>query len=367
MIPLVDLKAQHREIVEELTSEVRSVIENAQFILGPKVAALERDFAEYCGVAHAVAVNSGTSAIHLALLAAGIGQGDEVITVPHTFVATVAAIRYTGATPVFVDIRPDTLTMDPAQLRNAITPRTKAVIPVHLYGHPADMDPILAIAKEHSLAAIEDSAQAHGAEYKGARTGSLGHFGCFSFYPSKNLGACGEGGIVTTNNDNSAKQLRMLRDWGAETKNVHVLRGYNYRLEGIQGAILTVKLRRLETWNERRRQIAVMYREGLADSGLTLPIELPANRHVYHLYVVRTTKRIELQSSLKAAGIETGVHYPTPVHLQPAHADLNYRPGAFPISESAAETVLSLPMFPELRDEQVQAVIDAVVANKEKE
>jgi dTDP-4-amino-4,6-dideoxygalactose transaminase len=367
MIPLVDLKAQHREHLDELTSEVRAVIENAEFILGPKVASLERNFADYCGVAHAVAVNSGTSALHLALLAAGIGPGDEVITVPHTFVATVAAIRYTGATPVFVDVSPDTLTIDPARLRDAITARTKAVIPVHLYGHPAEMDPILAISKEHSLTVIEDSAQAHGAEYKGARTGSLGHFGCFSFYPSKNLGACGEGGIITTNNGDSAKRLRMLRDWGQETKNAHVLRGYNYRLEGIQGAILTAKLRRLETWNERRRQIAKMYREGLIDSGLTLPIELPANRHVYHLYVVRTKKRRELQSSLKTAGIETGVHYPTPVHLQLAHADLNYRRGAFPIAENAAETVLSLPMFPELRDEQAQAVIDAVVAFKEKE
>ena len=367
MIPLVDLRAQHREIIDELTAEVRLVIENAQFILGPKVAALERDFAEYCGVAHAVAVNSGTSAIHLALLAAGVGRGDEVITVPHTFVATVAAIRYTGATPVFVDVRPDTLTMDPAQLRDAITPRAKAIIPIHLYGHPADMDPILAIAREHTLTVIEDSAQAHGAAYHGARTGSLGHLGCFSFYPSKNLGACGEGGIITTNNDDSAKQLRMFRDWGAETKNVHVLRGYNYRLEGIQGAILTVKLRRLEAWNDRRRQIAEMYRVGLAGTGITLPIELPAHRHVYHLYVVRTKNRRQLQDRLKTAGIETGIHYPTPVHLQPAHSDLKYRAGAFPISENAAETILSLPMFPELRDEQVQAVIDAVVAFKEKE
>jgi dTDP-4-amino-4,6-dideoxygalactose transaminase len=362
MIPLVDLRAQHRDLADELTSAIRSVIESAQFVLGPEVAAFEREFAAFCGAAHAVAVNSGTSALHLALLAAGIGPGDEVITVPHTFVATVAAICYAGATPVFVDIHPQTFTMDPARLEAAVTGRTKAVIPVHLYGHPADMEPILAISRRHSLTVIEDAAQAHGAEYNGVRTGCLGDFGCFSFYPSKNLGACGEGGIITTKSAEAARRLRMMRDWGQDVKNHHLLRGYNYRMEAIQAAVLRVKLRHLEAWNERRRRIAAEYRAGLAESGLSLPVELPGNRHVYHLFVVRTKSRGRLRESLQAAGIETGIHYPTPVHLQPAHSDLGYGRGSFPVAEDAAGSVLSVPMFPELTDEQLEIVVKSVLA-----
>ncbi len=360
MIPFVDLKAQYASIKTEVNAAIQGVLESCQFTLGSEVARFEEEFAAYSGAKLGVGVNTGTSALHMALLAAGIGPGDEVITVPFTFVATVAAIHYSGATPVLVDIDPRTFTMDPAQLEAAITPRTRAVIPVHLYGQMADMDPILAIARKHKLLVIEDACQAHGAEYKGRRAGSIGDMGCFSFYPGKNLGAYGEGGMVVTNDAAYARKIRMLRDWGAETKYQHVLKGYNFRMEGIQGAVLRVKLRHLEAWTEARRDAAARYGNGLAGSGVPLPEALAHNRHVYHIYAIRTAHRQAWMDELSAQGIQTGIHYPIPVHLLPAYQDLGYSSGRFPESERAANEVLSLPMFPELTAQQSDAVVAAV-------
>jgi len=359
-VPFVDLKRQYLSIKEEILASVASVFESTQFVLGREVAAFEEDFAAYCGVRHAVAVNTGTSALHLALLSAGVGPGDEVITVSCTFVATVAAVVYTGAKPVLVDVDPVTYTMDPAKIEAAITPRTKAILPVHLYGNPADMDRTLAIAGRHGLSVIEDAAQAHGALYKGRRTGSMGRLGCFSFYPGKNLGAYGEGGMVTTNDPELARTIRMLRDWGAEKKYQHVLKGFNYRMEGVQGAVLRVKLRYLEAWTEARRAHATAYNLLLADRGLTLPTELAGNRHVYHVYAVLTHARQEFIDGLAAHGVQTGIHYPIPVHLLPAYSDLNYRAGDFPVTESVAAREVSLPMFPELAVAEIDAVAAAV-------
>ncbi len=356
LIPLVDLKAQYRALKTEVDLAVAAVLKGGRFILGPEVDAFEREFGAYCGSQHAVGVNSGTSALHLALLAAGVGVGDEVITSAFTFVATVAAIEYTGARAVLVDVDPSTLTLDPMHLEAAITPRTKAVVPVHLYGQPADMDPILAIARAHSLVVVEDAAQAHGAEYKGRRVGSIGQLGCFSFYPGKNLGAAGDGGAVTTSDAGYAEMLRKLRDWGSEEKYLHVVKGFNFRLDEIQAAILRVKLRKLETWTEMRRGHAREYSRLFAGTELETPAEAPAVRHVYHLYVVRTPARDRLRSELHAGGIESGIHYPMPVHLQPAYANLGYSPGAFPVSEAAADEVLSLPLYPELTSAAIQRV-----------
>jgi dTDP-4-amino-4,6-dideoxygalactose transaminase len=363
VIPFVDLKAQYHSIKSEIDEAVIRVLESSQFVLGKEVAAFEEDFAAYCGSKHALGVNSGTSALHLALLAAGIGPGDEVITTAFTFVATVAAIEYTGARPVLVDIEPASFNLDPARIEAAITPRTRAIMPVHLYGQPADMDPIMEIARRRNLIVIEDAAQAHGAEYKGRRAGSIGHLGCFSFYPGKNLGAYGEGGLATTDNPEYARTIRMLRDWGAERKYQHVLKGYNYRLEGIQGAILRVKLRHLEGWTEARRAHARRYNELLESSNVQIPEEMPYARHVYHVYAVRTPAREVLQQALNAQGIQTNIHYPIPIHLLPAHADLGYYRGDFPQAEAAADQVLSLPMFPELTDEQIATVAAAVRSN----
>jgi dTDP-4-amino-4,6-dideoxygalactose transaminase len=360
VIPFVDLKAQYATIKDEIEPAIRGVLESTQFILGGEVAAFEQEFAAYCQAAHGIGVNTGTSALHLSLLAAGIGPGDEVVTVPFTFVATVAAIVYTGARPVFVDVDPVTFTMDVRAIEAAITPRTKAILPVHLYGQPADMGPILAIARARGLTVIEDACQAHGAEYEGRRVGSLGDFGCFSFYPGKNLGAYGEGGMVTTNDAEHARKLRMLRDWGAERKYEHVLKGYNYRLEGIQGAILRVKLRHLEQWTEARRALAAHYDRLLAGSGVPTPHAAPYARHVYHVYAIRTRERARWQEALAAQGIQTGIHYPIPIHLLPAYADLGYRAGQFPHAEQAANEVLSLPMFPELARAQCETVCRAV-------
>lgn len=360
MIPFVDLKAQYRSIKPEIDAAVLRVLDSAQFVLGGEVAVFEKEFAGYCGGRHAIAVNSGTSALHLALLAAGISPGDEVITVSHTFVATAAAIHYCGATPTFVDIRSDSFNIDPDRIEKAISPCTKAIIPVHLYGQPADMDPIMEIAGRHGLVVIEDAAQAHGAEYKGRRVGSIGHLGCFSFYPGKNLGAYGEGGAVVTNDDRYDRTIRMLRDWGSEKKYHHVLKGYNYRMEGIQGAVLGVKLRYLEQWTEARRAHAERYDRLLANSGVQTPAVMPYARHVYHVYAIRVRDRAALQQALNAKGIQTGIHYPVPVHLQPAYADPRFGAGDFPNSESAADEVLSLPMFAELSDEQIDAVASAV-------
>lgn len=362
MIPYADLRRQYRAIKPEIDAAVLRVLDSTQFILGDEVASFEREFAAYCGAGDAIGLNSGTSALHLALLAAGIGPGDEVITVPFTFVATAAAIEYARATPVFVDIDPETYTMAPAAIERAITPRTKALIPVHLYGHPADMDPILDIARRHSLIVIEDAAQAHGAEYKGRRCGSMGLMAAFSFYPGKNLGAYGEGGAVVTSDPVLAKRIRVMRSWGEERRYEHNVKGFNYRMDGIQGAILRVKLRHLEAWTEARRARANDYARAFAGSGIATPVERPACRHVYHVYAVRLAHRDATRGALQVADIQTGVHYPIPIHLQPAYADLGYARGDFPVSEEAASQVLSLPMFPEMTAEQAQEVGAAVLA-----
>ena len=360
MIPFVDLKAQYAGIKDEVNTAIQHILDTCQFTLGSEVAAFEQEFAAYCHAQNSIGVNTGTSALHLSLLAANIGPGDEVITVPFTFVATVASIYYSGAKPVFVDIDPQTFTMDVKALEDAITERTKAIIPVHLYGQCADMDPILEVAKRHNLVVIEDACQAHGAEYKGRRAGSMGDMGCFSFYPGKNLGAYGEGGMVVTNNPEYTRTIKMLRDWGAEKKYHHVLKGYNFRLESIQGAVLRVKLKYLEKWTEGRRSAAKLYNELLADNGVPTPKEMPYARHVYHVYAIRTQERSEWQDALNAKGIQTGIHYPIPVHLLPAYSDLGYKAGDFPHAEKAANEVLSLPIFPELTPAQYQEVCAAV-------
>jgi dTDP-4-amino-4,6-dideoxygalactose transaminase len=359
-VPFMDLKLQYAAIKNEILPAITEVLESAHFVLGKEVTAFEEEFAEFCGVQHSVAVNTGTSALHLALLAAGVGPGDEVITVPCTFVATVASVLYTGATPVFVDVDPLTYTMDVGKIEAAISSRTKAILPVHLYGNPADMDAIWSIARRHNLIVIEDAAQAHAAEYKGRRCGSIGDLGCFSFYPGKNLGAYGEGGLVTTNNPDFAKKIRMLRDWGAEKKYEHVLKGFNYRMEALQGAILRVKLRYLDQWTEARRSHAHAYSRVLSESELTLPTERPGTKHVYHVYAVLTEQRRELMESLNSQGIQTGIHYPIPVHLLPGYADLGYKAGDFPVSEGIAAQELSLPMYPELTDAHINAVAKAI-------
>ncbi|HMD70666.1 MAG TPA: DegT/DnrJ/EryC1/StrS family aminotransferase [Bryobacteraceae bacterium] len=363
MIPFGNLQEQYRSIKPEIDQAILGALETSQFILGPEVAAFEREFAAYCGAREGIGVNSGTSALHLALLAAGAGPGDEVITVPFTFVATVAAICYTGAAPVYVDIDPQSNTMDPAKLEAAITPRTKVILPVHLYGHPADMDPIIEVARRRGIAVIEDAAQAHGSQYKGRPVGSLGDMACYSFYPGKNLGAYGEGGMVVTSNPEYAGFVRKMRDWGQSRRYYHDLRGFNYRLEGMQGAILRVKLRHLEAWTEARRANAAIYGETLAGLGVGLPREMPSARHVYHVYAIRVPHRDAVVEAMTAAGVQTGIHYPIPVHLQNAYRDERYPEGSFPVAETVAREVLSLPMFPELTRAQIEEVAEAVRAS----
>src|SRR5215467_8005241 len=366
-VPYLDLKTQYQSIKPEIDAAIARVLDSCQFILGPEVAAFEREFAAYCDASECIALNSGTSALHLALLAAGVGPGDEVITVPFTFVASVAAIIYAGAKPILVDIEPRSFMIDPKNIESAITPQTKAILPVHLYGHPADMDPIMEIARRRRLVVIEDAAQAHGAEYKGHRVGSIGDIACFSFYPGKNLGAYGEGGAVTTNNVELARIVRTLRDWGQDRKYHHLLRGFNYRMEGFQGSVLGVKLRHLEEWTEARRRIAEQYNQLLATCEVQAPEQMPWAHHVYHVYTLRIEDRDGMQSALAEQGVQTGFHYPIPVHLQPAYADLGYRTGSFPRAEAAAKQVLSLPLYPELSDKAVTEVAAAVaraVANR---
>ena len=360
MIPFLDLKAQYLTIKPEIDAAIQRVLESSQFVLGPEVAEFEKEFAAYSRARHCVAVNSGTSALHLALLAADIGPGDEVITVPNTFVATVASIIYAGAKPVLVDVEPVTCTMDPGKIEAAITPRTRAIMPVHLYGQCAAMAPILEIARKHKLVVIEDAAQAHGAEYNGQRAGSIGDMAIFSYYPGKNLGAYGEGGAVTTNNDDYAAKVRILRDWGQTRKYNHQFKGYNYRMEGMQGAILRVKLRRLEQWTEARRSNAQRYNELLKDSGAETPVELKGRRHVYHQYVIRLRDRDAMHEALNAEGIPTAIHYPIPAHLQPAYSDMGYKRGDFPVSEELGRQVLSLPNYPEMPQEHIEQVAKAV-------
>lgn len=360
MIPFLDIKAQYATIQPAIEAAALRVLRSGHYVLGEEVAALEAEFATYCGTSHAIAVNTGTSALHLALIAAGVGRGDEVITTPFTFVATAAAIRYVGARPVFVDIDPTTFTLDPNQIERAITARTRAIVPVHLYGQMADMDAILQVAARHNLTVIEDACQAHGAQYNNQRAGSMGLSGCFSFYPGKNLGGCGEGGMIVTSDAEQAHTMRMLRDWGQDRRYHHVLEGYNYRMDAIQGAILRVKLRQLESWTEARRTRARLYSQMLADAPLGVPRETLGRRHVWHIFAVRTERRAELQQFLRSEGVETGLHYPVPVHLQPAYADLGHQPGDFPEAEAAANSVLSLPLYPELSLREVEIISDLV-------
>ncbi len=361
MIPLIDLKAQYRSIQTEIEAAVLSVLASGEYILGKEVSAFEREFSQYCGGAEAVAVNSGTSALHIALLSAGIGPGDEVITVPMTFIATASAIDYTGARPVLVDIDPTTWTMDPDRVEAAITARTKAIVPVHLHGRVADMDPILDIARRRNLVVIEDAAQAHGAEYRGRRAGSLGDIACFSFYAGKNLGACGEGGAALSHNPEFVRRMRLLRDWGADRKYNHVLKGFNYRMENLQGAILRIKLRKLETWTGARCALASLYDVHFDSFGMARPHKAAAgDRHVYHVYAVRVPNRDRVHSAMTAAGVGVGIHYPVPVHLQPAFADLGHVRGDFPVSEQLAVETLSLPIYPEMTEAAMDTCVRAL-------
>jgi dTDP-4-amino-4,6-dideoxygalactose transaminase len=355
-VKFVDLSAQHKPLEAELKETFNRVLSNCSFVLGPEVEKFEKAFAAFCGVAHCVTVTNGTAALQLVLQGLGVGPGDEVITVAHTFIATAEAVNAAGARPVFMDIDPVSYTMDPARIEAAITPRTKAIIPVHLYGQPADMDAINAIGAKHKIPVIEDSCQAHGASYKGRRAGSLGAAACFSFYPSKNLGACGEGGAVTTNDAELAKKVRMLRDHGSVKKYEHDFPAYNLRLEGIQGGVLAVKLPHLDGWNKNRRILAARYDELLAGSKVQTPKEMPYAEHVYHLYVVLAEDREALKCALNEQGIETGLHYPIPLHLQKAYEYLGYKKGDFPVSEHVASHLLSLPMYAELPIEHAEHV-----------
>ncbi|HZS16452.1 MAG TPA: DegT/DnrJ/EryC1/StrS family aminotransferase [Candidatus Udaeobacter sp.] len=360
-VPFLDLKAHHAPYIEEFNRAIGEVIETSAFAGGPFVEKFEQEFAEFCGSSNAVAVGNGTDALWLALLGLGIGEGDEVITVPNTFIATAEAISYCNARPVFVDVDPDTFTMNPAELEKSLTERTKAIIPVHLFGQPADMDPILEFARANGLFVVEDAAQAHGAEYKGRKAGTMGDAGCFSFYPGKNLGAFGEAGAVVTNDPELAKQIRMLRDHGQSRKYYHSLMGWNCRMDGIQAAVLSIKLRHLTEANSLRRKHAAEYSNALAgmDEVLT-PVESTYARHVYHVYAIRVRERDLVAQNLQEKGIGCAVHYPVPVHLQDACRNLGYKRGAFPIAESLAEQFLSLPMFPELTGEQVEYVVRCV-------
>lgn len=355
-IPFVDLKRQYLSIKEEVDSAVHRVLMSGNFAHGEEVEAFEEVFSRYIGARYCVAVSSGTAALYLALMACGIGPGDEVITAPNTFIATAEAISTVGGRPVLVDVNPASYTMDPLALETVITRRTKAILPVHLYGQPADMDPILEIAKRYHLLVIEDACQAHGAKYKGRRVGSLGEAGCFSFYPTKNLGACGEGGAVLTDNLEIARKVRMLRDHGSDRKYYHKAVGFNCRMEAIQAAVLKVKLEYLDEWNTRRRQHAQLYSNLLSGTGLILPLEMPYAYHVFHLYVVQSTCRDELQQALADEGIATGIHYPVPIYLQEAYQHLGDGRGKFPVAERVTEHILSLPLYPEMSDGEVQTV-----------
>ncbi len=359
-IPLVDLKAQYEPLKDEIQQAWGEILSSMRLFLGPNVQAFEKEFAEYCHSGYAIGVSDGTTAIHLALRALGIGPGDEVITVSHTFIATTEAILLAGATPVFIDINPKTYTMDVDQIEQVLTSRTRAILPVHLYGQCADMDPILEIAKKHHLAVIEDACQAHGAEYKGRRAGSMGDVGCFSFYFSKNLGAYGEAGMVTTSNPELAQKMRMIRDHGSEKRYHHEMLGWNGRLDELQAAVLRLKLPHLDAWNEQRRQIAAFYQDRLAGTNLVTPEEASGNRHVYHLYVVRTAEREALRNGLQAEGIGTGIHYPIPVHLQPVFSGFNCPPGSLPVTERVVGEILSLPIYPELTKEQASQVVEVI-------
>jgi len=359
-IPLVDLKAQYAAHREAIDAAIARVLAHTGFIGGPEVRAFEEAFAAYQGTRRAVGVASGTAAIFLILKALGIGPGDEVITTPHTFIATVEPVIELGARPVFVDIDPATYNLDPAGIEAAITERTKALMPVHLYGQMAPMDAILAVARRHNLPVIEDAAQAHGAEAEGQRCGSLGDIACFSFFPSKNLGCYGDGGMVTSNNAELLARVRRLRDHGRVAKYEHVELGWAYRLDALQAAVLSAKLPHLDAWTVARRRAARYYHELLADSPVSLPVELPGNRHVYHLYVIRVQERDALVEYLHMQGIGASVHYPLPLHLQPVYRDRGWGPGSFPVAERAAATVLSLPLYAEITPDQQERVAGTI-------
>ena len=358
-IPMVDLQAQYRALQGEIDAAMAGVVRAAQFVLGPEVHALEREIAGYCGVRHALSVASGTDALHLALRAAEIGAGDEVITTPFTFIATAGAISQTGARPVFVDIDRATFNLDPALVEAALTPRTRAVLPVHLYGQPAHLAPLRELCRKRDLILIEDCAQSFGAEYGGRKSGAYGDIGCFSFYPSKNLGAYGDGGMVVTDDDRMAERVRRLRDHGRIEGYRHGVVGYNSRLDEIQAAVLRVKLRRLDEYNRRRRENAQRYTERLRGAGIALPVEDGKGLHVYHQYTVRAGRRDEIRNALSAAGIASAIYYPIPLHRQAVYAD-QYRGIRFPQAEAAGEEVLSLPMYPELSEQQIDEVAQAV-------
>lgn len=357
MIPLVDLKAQYAAIKPEIDTAMQAVMDSTAFINGPQVRSFEESFAAFCGARHAVGVQSGTSALHLALMACGIGPGDEVIVPSMTFIATAEMIGRSGARPVFADVDLRTCNLDSGSLERAITPRTKAVIVVHLYGQPAEMDPILAVAQRHGLRVIEDAAQAHGAEYRGRRAGTLGDVATFSFYPGKNLGAYGDAGAVVTNDDRIAEEVRLLRNHGRRSKYTHEREGFNYRLDTLQAAVLEVKLRHLEAWNGARRRIAGLYRQHLSGLPVELPHEAEHLRSVYHLFVIRVQNRDGILAHLTENGIGAGVHYPVALHMQPAYDFLGYRPDDLPLSRAAGETVLSLPIYPEMTEVQVEQVV----------
>lgn len=361
-IPFVDLKIQYQTIQDDVNSNLQEVMRRCDFVLGQDVKTFEEEFATFCQVEYAVGLDSGYSALELILRAYGIGPGDEVITAANTFIATAFAITNTGAKPVLVDIDPATYNLDPTLLEAAITPATRAIMPVHLYGQTADMDPILHIASKHGMQVIEDAAQAHGARYKGKRAGSLGDAAAFSFYPGKNLGAYGDGGAVVTNDPQLAERIRMLRDLGMRVKYHHEIKGFNHRLDTMQAAVLRVKLRHLDDWNAARRQVARQYDLRLSDLIIIIPSTPEWAEHIYHLYVIRAENRDALQKYLNQAGIASGLHYPIPIHLQPAYQELGYQEGDFPITEQYAKEILSLPMYPELTTDAVDYVADTIKA-----
>lgn len=360
-VPFLDLVLQGKPLKNEILAMVGDAIDRAGFIGGPNVTRFEEDYAAFCETRRCVGVASGTDALRFALQAAGVKPGDEVITVAHTFIATTEAISQVGAKPIFVDIQPDTWNMDAGQIESRLTPQTAAIVPVHLYGQPADMDPIMEIAARHGLAVIEDACQAHGARYKGRRAGSIGDIGCFSFYPGKNLGAYGEAGAVTTNDVDMANFIAKIRDHGQKTKYYHDIEGYNGRLDAIQAGVLGIKLKHLQNWNAARRALAERYCQLLGDvTEVTLPTEAPHVESVYHLFVVLVDQRDELQSFMADKGVATGLHYPLPLHLQEAYRDFGYKQGDLPVAESVAKRLLSLPMYPELTPEQIQYVADCI-------
>jgi len=359
MIPFSELKTQYENIKNEIHDAFEQVFESSWFVLGKNVEAFEKEFASYCNARYGIGVGSGTEALHLALLASGIQPGDEVITVANTAVPTISAISFAGATPVFVDIDADSYTMNPKLIEAKITEKTRGILPVHLYGQAADLHPILKIAKKHNLKVIEDACQAHGAEYHGKKVGALGNLGCFSFYPSKNLGAYGDGGMVVTNDPELADRVWMLRNYGQRKRYYHDVKGFNSRLDELQAAFLRKKLKHLNKWNERRRQLAQIYHDNLG-SVVVKPIEKDFAYHIYHLYVIRCQRREELQEYLMENGIQTLIHYPVPAHLQQAYRDLNIKPGSFPITEKYAAEILSLPMYPELTDDDVFYIADKI-------